>query len=98
MFSETVKNNTVISIKPKAGNTVSSGSTVKLVVSKGPPPVEVPNLVDMPRKKAIAALEKIGLRPKVEVGAVAPLNRVISQSPAAGTQLPKGSTVTIRII
>ncbi|MDB9920719.1 Stk1 family PASTA domain-containing Ser/Thr kinase [Actinomycetota bacterium] len=98
VFSETVKNNTVISIKPKAGNTVSSGSTVKLVVSKGPPPVEVPNLVDMPRKKAIAALEGIGLRAKVEVGAVAPLNRVISQSPAAGTQLPKGSTVTIRII
>ncbi|MDE1047659.1 MAG: PASTA domain-containing protein, partial [Candidatus Nanopelagicales bacterium] len=98
VFSETVKNNTVISIKPKVGNTVASGSTVMLVVSKGPPPVVVPNLVDMPRKKAIAALEKIGLRAKVEVGAVAPLNRVISQSPAAGAEIPKGSTVTIRII
>jgi serine/threonine-protein kinase len=98
VFSESVKKNTVMSIKPKAGNTVASGSTVEVVVSKGPPPVTVPNLVDMPRKKAIAALEKIGLRPKVEVGAVAPLNRVISQSPAAGTQIPKGSTVTIRII
>lgn len=98
VFSESVKKNTVMSIKPKAGNTVASGSTVEVVVSKGPPPVIVPNLVDMPRKKAIAALEKIGLRPKVEVGAVAPLNRVISQSPAAGTQIPKGSTVTIRII
>ena len=98
VFSETVKNNTVISIKPKVGNTVASGSTVKLLVSKGPPPVVVPNLVDMPRKKAIAALEKIGLRAKVEVGAVAPLNRVISQSPAAGAEIPKGSTVTIRII
>ena len=98
VFSESVKKNTVMSIKPKAGNTVASGSTVEVVVSKGPPPVIVPDLVDMPRKKAIAALEKIGLRPKVEVGAVAPLNRVISQSPAAGTQIPKGSTVTIRII
>jgi len=98
VFSESVKKNTVMSIKPKAGNTVASGSTVEVVVSKGPPPVIVPNLVDMPRKKAIATLEKIGLRPKVEVGAVAPLNRVISQSPAAGTQIPKGSTVTIRII
>jgi beta-lactam-binding protein with PASTA domain len=97
-FSESVKKNNVMSIKPKAGNTVPSGSTVEVVVSKGPPPVTIPNLVDMPRKKAIAALEKIGLRPKVEVGAVAPLNRVISQSPAAGTEIPKGSTVTIRII
>jgi beta-lactam-binding protein with PASTA domain len=98
VFSETEKKNTVMSIKPKAGNTVPSGSTVEVVVSKGPPPVTVPNLVDMPRQKAIAALERIGLRAKVEVGTVAPLNRVISQSPAAGTEIPKGSTVTIRII
>lgn len=98
VFSESVNKNTVMSIKPKAGNTVPSGSTVEVVVSKGPPPVTVPNLVDMPRKKAIAALKKIGLQAKVEVGAVAPLNRVISQSPAAGTEIPKGSSVTIRII
>jgi beta-lactam-binding protein with PASTA domain len=98
VFSETEKKNTVISIKPKAGNTVPSGSVVDVVVSKGPPPVTVPNLVDMPRQRAIAALKKIGLRAKVEVGTVAPLNRVISQSPAAGTEIPKGSTVTIRII
>ncbi len=98
VFSETVEKYTVMSIEPQAGNTVPSGSTVELVVSKGPPPVTVPNLVDMPRKKAIKALEKIGLRAKVEVGAVAPLNRVISQSPAPGTEIPKGSTVTIRII
>lgn len=98
VYSETVKKNTVMSIKPKAGNTVPSGSTVEVVVSKGPPPVTVPNLVDMPRQKAIAALERIGLRARVEVGAVAPLNRVISQSPAAGTEIPKGSAVTIRII
>ena len=98
VFSETVKKNTVMSIKPKAGNIVSSGSTVEVVVSKGPPPVTVPNLVDMPRRKAIAALERIGLRAQVEVGAVAPLNRVISQSPAPGTEIPKGSAVTIRII
>jgi serine/threonine-protein kinase len=98
VYSETVKKNTVMSIKPKAGNTVPSGSTVEVVVSKGPPPVTVPNLVDMPRQKAISALKKIGLQARVEVGAVAPLNRVISQSPAAGTEIPKGSAVTIRII
>jgi serine/threonine-protein kinase len=98
VFSETVKKNTVMSIKPKAGNIVPSGSTVEVVVSKGPPPVTVPNLVDMPRQKAIAALKRIGLQARVEVGTVAPLNRVISQSPVAGTEIPKGSAVTIRII
>jgi eukaryotic-like serine/threonine-protein kinase len=98
VFSETVPKNTVISIKPKAGTTVNSGTSVDLVVSKGPPPVTVPNLVDMPRKKAIAQLQRLGLKANVQVGEVAPLNRVISQSPAAGTEIPKGSTVTIRII
>jgi eukaryotic-like serine/threonine-protein kinase len=97
-FSEKVKDGVVISVRPAAGTVVDSGSAVTLVVSKGPPPVTVPNLIDMPRDKAIATLRKIGLQPKVVEGAFSPLNRVISQSPAAGTDIPKGSTVTIRII
>ena len=98
VFSEEVPKNVVISIKPKPGTTVNSGTSVEVVVSKGPPPVVVPNLVDMPRRKAIAELNRLGLKADVQVGEVAPLNRVISQSPAPGTEIPKGSTVTIRII
>lgn len=98
VFSEQVEKNVVISIKPKPGTTVNSGTSVDVVVSKGPPPVVVPNLVDMPRRKAIAELNRLGLRANVQVGEVAPLNRVISQSPAPGTEIPKGSAVTIRII
>lgn len=98
VFSEQVEKNVVISIKPKPGTTVNSGTSVDVVVSKGPPPVVVPNLVDMPRRKAIAELNRLGLKANVQVGEVAPLNRVISQSPAPGTEIPKGSSVTIRII
>jgi serine/threonine-protein kinase len=97
-FSETVGDGVVISAKPKAGTIVDSGSRVGLVVSKGPPPVVVPNLVDMPRDKAVSTLQGIGLRPNVVEGSFSPLNRVISQDPPAGTKIPKGSTVTIRII
>ncbi len=97
-FSETVKDGVVISVKPKAGKIVDSGSRVSLVVSKGPPPVTVPNLVDMPRAKAISTLRGLGLRPNVVEGDFSPLNRVISQDPSAGKKIPKGSTVTIRII
>jgi len=97
-FSEKVKDGVVISVRPAAGTVVDSGSTVTMVVSKGPPPVEVPNLIDMPRDRAIATLRGLGLRAKVVEGDFSPLNRVISQSPAAGTSIPKGSTVTIRII
>jgi eukaryotic-like serine/threonine-protein kinase len=85
-------------VSPAAGTKVDSGSSVALVISKGPPPVVIPNLVDLPRRKAVAALAAVGLKAKVEAGAFTPLNRVISQSPAAGQEIPKGSTVTIRII
>ena len=96
-FSEKVRDGLVISVRPVAGTIVDSGSRVSLVVSKGPPPVTVPNLIDMPRDRAIAQLRGLGLRPRVVEGDFSPLKRVISQSPAAGASVPKGSTVTIRI-
>jgi serine/threonine-protein kinase len=97
-FSEKVADGVVISVKPVAGKVVDSGTTVALVVSKGPPPVTVPNLVDMPRDKAISRLRGLGLRVSVVESNFTPLDRVISQDPAAGTSIPKGSTVTIRIL
>jgi serine/threonine-protein kinase len=97
-FSEEVADGVVISVKPKEGTIVDSGTRVALVVSKGPPPVTVPNLIDMPRGKAETTLRRLGLRPNVVEGDFTPLNRVISQDPAAGSVIPKGSTVTIRII
>lgn len=97
-YSEQIPKGEVMSMKPAAGTTVNSGSTVTLVASKGPPPVVVPNLIDMPKSKAIAALRKVGLKARVVEGAATPLKRVYSQDPSPGSELPKGSTVTIRII
>ena len=97
-YSESVADGVVISAKPKAGAIIDSGSRVALVVSKGPPPVVVPNLVDMPRDKAVSTLQGLGLRANVVEGDFSPLNRVISQDPPAGSKIPKGSSVTIRII
>ena len=97
-YSESVADNVVISVKPKAGTVIDSGTRVSLVVSKGPPPVPVPNLIDMPKDKAVATLQGLGLRAKVVQGAATPLVRVYSQDPSPGTSIPKGSTVTIRVI
>ena len=97
-YSEQVPDGVVISVKPKAGTILDSGSRVALVASKGPPPVTVPNLIDMPRGKAESTLKKLGLVARVVEGAATPLKRVYSQDPPAGTQVPRGSTVTIRII
>ncbi len=97
-FSNSVPDGVVISVKPKEGAVVNSGSRVALVVSKGPPPVTVPNLIDMNRDKAVSTLQGLGLKAKVVAGLATPLDRVYSQDPAAGTKIPRGSTVTIRII
>jgi len=97
-YSEKVPEGQVIKVTPKPGTVVNSGSTVELVVSKGPPPVEVPSLVDLRRSQAVAILKKLGLVPKIVAAGFTPLNRVFSQDPPAGTMIPKGSVVTIRIV
>ncbi|MSW43615.1 MAG: Stk1 family PASTA domain-containing Ser/Thr kinase, partial [Actinobacteria bacterium] len=97
-FSEEVSKGDVISMSPKAGTVVSSGSQVSIVTSKGPPPVTVPNLIDSPKNKAINDLKRLGLKARVLEAEATPLDRVYSQDPPAGTQIPKGSPVTIRII
>ena len=97
-FSETEKAGVILGQQPAPGTTVNAGTAVSLIVSKGPPPVAVPKLIDMPTAKAVAALKAVGLVPRVLKGAATPLNRVYSQDPAPGTEIPKGSTVTIRII
>lgn len=97
-FSEKVNEGMVIALRPAAGAVVDSGTEVELIVSKGPPPVEVPSLIDMPKNKAISVLQGLGLKPKVLEAAATPLNRVYSQDPPSGTMIPKGSSVIIRII
>jgi beta-lactam-binding protein with PASTA domain len=60
--------------------------------------VEVPYLIDMPRDDAVYLLQSLGLNVEVNEPPITPLDRVISQDPAAGTMIPAGSTVTITII
>ncbi len=43
-------------------------------------------------------LTQLGLNVEINEPPFTPLNRVISQDPAAGTLIPVGSTVTITII
>lgn len=98
-FSDTVPAGSAIEVRPKSGSVVKSGSTVELVISKGPPPVVVPNVVTMSKDDAIARLTSLGL--KVQVNQQLPLvviGRVYSQDPGGGTTVPKGSTVTLTLV
>jgi serine/threonine-protein kinase len=98
-YSDSVDSGKVISTNPDPGTALLPGASVELVVSKGPPPVTVPNVVDAGRDAAIATLKAAGLKVSVEEPlGVTPLNRVLRQSPDGGSVVPKGTTVTIQIV
>ncbi len=97
-FSSSIDSGLVISTSPDKGARVDVGDTVELVVSKGPPPVEVPFLIDMIKEDAVALLQSLGLNVDINEPPFTPLNRVIAQDPSSGTLVPAGSTVTITII
>jgi beta-lactam-binding protein with PASTA domain len=88
----------VLEQTPPADRQVEPDSEVDLVVSVAPPPVDVPSLVGMTVEGAQAALENEGL----ELGDVdeenhesVPEDIIISQSPEAFTEVPKGTPVDV---
>ena len=96
-FSESVPAGTVISQAPADG-TLFRGDAVALVVSKGPPLVEVPAVRGTQVEEATRVLREAGF--EVEVRRLVPngFGTVLSSDPAAGEQVPKGSTVTINVV
>jgi eukaryotic-like serine/threonine-protein kinase len=95
--SETVAKGKVVSTDPAPATEVQIGGTVTVFVSSGPAKVKVPEVKGEPEAQAREALEAAELKPVVqkrEVEEPSP-GTVISQSPAAGSQLKPGSKVTI---
>ncbi|MBI3118564.1 MAG: PASTA domain-containing protein, partial [Candidatus Hydrogenedentes bacterium] len=97
-FSDTVPAGSVISQNPLAGATVNSGTAVDLVVSDGPAPLLVPDVVGLTRLNAEAAITGSGLVlggvGELESDTV-PAGSVISQSPLANTPVLPGASVTL---
>ncbi len=91
-YSSSVPNNLVITWAPTG--TALQGSTVNIVVSKGPQPVTIPsNLYGMTVSEAIAALQALGLTPVSGGGSLS--GHVFLSSPAAGSSVLPGATVTL---
>jgi serine/threonine-protein kinase len=89
----------IISQTPSAGASVEQGTTVAVVVSTGPPLVEVPNVVQKPVDIAVQILQDAGLKASTyDLLGVSPLNRVADQNPEAGSMAPKGSTVRLGLV
>jgi len=98
-YSDTVAKGDVISQSPDEG-TLFRGDQVGFVVSLGPELVEVPGgLVASGWESAQEALEAAGFDVKIEhVDDYLGLGFVYSVDPGSGTDLPKGSTVTLWLI
>ena len=95
--SDTVAKGNVISQSP-AGGTLYKGDTVKLVVSKGPVLVKVPDVQGKQEAEAKAILEGVGFKVEVERFMGGIFGTVRSQEPGANTEQPKGSTIKLVIV
>jgi len=83
---------------PAAGEVVEIGERITLLVSSGPPQVTVPVVTGLTRDSAEELLTGAGLEPAVEeTESEKPEGEVIAQNPAAGTELDRGSRVTITV-
>jgi serine/threonine-protein kinase len=96
--SETVRAGLAVRTVPAAGEEVERGERVQLFISSGPEEVAVPEVIGLSRDSAEAQISDAGLVPAVrEQESEEPEGEVISQDPAAGTELQRGSTVTITV-
>jgi eukaryotic-like serine/threonine-protein kinase len=84
---------------PPAGEIVDEGSQVEVRVSKGVRQVGVPDVLGQSESSATAELEAAGFEVSTTEAPSdsVPEGLVSAQSPSAGTEVAKGSTVTITI-
>jgi serine/threonine-protein kinase len=95
-YSNTVPQGKVIDTSPAAGASVPRGSTVDVVVSKGPHLVRLPsNLIGLSVQAATSELQALGL---VVAGTYGPGNTVITSYPIAGETVRVGTAVTLYTI
>lgn len=99
-YSMKYEKDIVIRTIPDAGSKVTEGFSVELVVSKGAPLVTVPSLYGKTVSSARRILEAKGLK----LGNITyttdiekPFDIIISQSPAPGSSVPKGSKVNVKV-
>lgn len=100
VYSEQVPKGKVATVEPSAGSEVKTSSRVIFHLSKGPAPIEVPDLRGIDLERAKSMLQKAGLT----VGDIRESDdrdyesgQVIRSKPEKGTTLNRGDTVDLEI-
>jgi len=86
----------VFQVTPKPGTSLERDTTVTLVPSLGPKPVDVPSVVGLTIEEATRVLAKahLAIRATERPSEVIPVGEIIGQAPANG-QLPRDETVEV---
>lgn len=90
---------TAIGQSPGAGARINDGSTVRVVLSAGPPPVKVPQLVGQGSTSATSILSSLGLSARV-TSVPAPGTRpgtVTAQAPSAGSYVRSHGRIALSV-
>ncbi len=100
-YSTEVTVGNVISITPGVGESVNSGDTITVVVSKGASDVEVtvPSVGGISEEEATSLLEDMGLKVVIENGSSDAVGEgeVFAQSISSGTKVSGGTEITLKI-
>ncbi|WP_061965535.1 Stk1 family PASTA domain-containing Ser/Thr kinase [Demequina aurantiaca] len=96
-FSDTVKKGEVLEQDPEAGESVRHDTTINLVVSDGPEPIEIPNVVGSTEADAQETLadDALVVTVKRERSAEQDKGKVFKQDPAAGDTGTRTDAITI---
>ncbi|MDO4911019.1 MAG: Stk1 family PASTA domain-containing Ser/Thr kinase [Corynebacterium sp.] len=99
--SATIARGNVISVSPDTGSQVPANSTVTLTVSSGREVTEVPDVSNKTTAEAQQLLADAGLSldsvVRQEASDTVENGKIIEQSPSAGSQVSKGSRVTVTV-
>jgi len=96
-YNDTIAEGDVISVAAAEDGPIRAGSTLVLTVSRGPAPVEIPDVAGLPWNEGKAKLTDLGfkLNYNLAADAIAAIISVKSTDPVAGTLAPKGSSISL---
>ena len=98
-YNELVSEGCVIDTSVEAGEEAPEGSTITIVISKGPEPIPMPNVIGKTARGAIDLLEGKGLLVSVEYEDSTSVSKdeVIGQSIQTGSIVKRGDNVAITV-
>jgi eukaryotic-like serine/threonine-protein kinase len=94
-FSDQIARGLVIKVDPAEGTSTPYGDPVTITVSQGPEEFPAPNFTGLTKTQAESRAAEMGLRVSFVYLPNTPQTTVLTQTPAAGTTVHAGDTITL---